>query len=126
MKALRLIAPPLPCPRPSACQVFKELRTAVKGCHDLHTASIEVIGNNWMDAASAAAAAAEDSAPDGASQDVGAAAAAGPAVPPLPPPPEVKSANQRCEDAMLMFVKASRAVEENLVIAENEVITGEA
>lgn len=29
-------------------KVFKELRKAVQGCHDLHLASIEVIGTGWM------------------------------------------------------------------------------
>lgn len=83
----------------------------MQGCHDLHLASMEVIGSNWLDAAEQSLL--NEEAPVVSENSV-----------PPTSSPLAKTANQKCEDAQLAVVKAARAVEDNLLVAENEVFTG--
>ena len=104
----------------------QEMRKAVQGCIDLHDASLEAIGDSWLEAAERVAAAekkgkATGGAHAGAKATGGAnagaketAAAAG-----------QKTAAQRSEASHLAIAKAIRAVEDNMVITENELFVGE-
>ena len=113
----------------------QEMRKAVQGCIDLHDASLEAIGDSWLEAAELMAAVKEEEEEE---EEEGRAAeeavigrletvleAAGTAAGAAPLPPNgLQTAAQRSEAAHLAVAKAIRAVEDNMATAANELFVG--
>ena len=137
---LSLLLAVLVFPRTATDVALQEMHGAVKGCVELHAASWEAIGGGWLNAATVAAEAAaaselqqqqqQGAVPgDGSSRDVDQAEVTVSVSGVLPTCGSEgrrhSEATQFCEKAHMAVAKALRGVEENMVVAENELIVGE-
>ena len=134
---LSLLLAVLIVPRTATDVALQEMHGAVKGCVELHAASWEAIGGGWLNAATVAAEAAAASElkqqgavrGEGSSCDVDQAAVTVSVSGGLPTCGSEgrrhSEATHRCEKAHMAVAKALRGVEENMVVAENELIVGE-
>ena len=131
---LSLLLAVLLFPRTATDMTLQEMRSAVKGCVELHAASWEAIGGSWLNAATVEAEAAaaselqQQQQGEGSGRNVDQAVAV--SISGFLPTCEPEGrrhceAAQRCEKAHMAVAKALRGVEENMVVAENELIAGE-